>query len=132
MTRRLNPFHWVLLVILAFFFQTTHASENRCGERVAINDVLVVDLADYVDEQAQFEEKLHQQAGDFIMVTEAPMQVRMGGNMADAINRASKSAAHGGCDLLVLLGEKVKETRWEGRITTTRYLMVHMGKRKSS
>jgi hypothetical protein len=114
-----------------FFLQTANANENQCGERIPSNDVLVVDLEEYADQQTLFQEKLHEQAGDLIIMTKVPVRVAMEGNRTLAINRASKSAAHIGCDLLVLVGDTLTEKFWEGKTTTTRYLMVHMGKRES-
>ena len=130
MIRHLRFLRCVLPGILIAFCVTANANENQCGERVQADDVLVVDLEAYVDQQAQFLEKLHEQAGDTILVTQSPVRVRWAGSKVSTIHSAKKSAAHNGCDLLVLLGYRIKETRWEGRVTTSRSLMVHMGRRE--
>lgn len=119
-----------LLVMTALLATTTSAAEKQCGERVHVDDVLIADMEDYVEEEELFFEKLHELAGGSVMMTQSPIRVIWAGNPAATINSAKKSAAHEGCDLLVLLGYHVKETRWEGSVTTSRYLMVHLGKRK--
>jgi hypothetical protein len=106
------------------------ASENQCGDRIHLEDVLVLDLEEFVGQQELFEQKLHQQAGDTVLITAAPLKVSWAGNRAATINTASKSAAQQGCDLLVLLGESITERRYEGGVRPTRYLVIHMGKRE--
>ena len=131
MINKLKPIHWVFIGIASIGMHTAQADNVQCGERVSVDDVLVVNLEDHLEQPAVFKEKLHEQAGETMLMTEKPMQVKMLGNRAKAIDKASKSAAHNGCDLLVLLGEKEVQTRWQNRITSEVFLMVHMGKRAS-
>jgi len=132
MYRHLRFVHSVLFGIAIAFCATANANEGQCGDRIQAKDVLVVDLEEYVDQQALFQEKLHQQAGDSVLITQSPVQVSWAGNRASTINKASKSAAQNGCDLLVLLGESITERRYEGGVRPTRYLMIHMGMRETS
>ena len=131
MTRNHKMLAWVAVTMSCLIPQAIKAADDQCGERVAVDDVLVVNLEDYVDQPALFGEKLYEQAGDYLLITQKPMQVKMKGNRAHAIHNASMSSAHLGCDLLVLLGEKVKQTRWQAKTTSEVLLMVHIGKRKS-
>ena len=117
--------------ILIAFCATANAKENQCGERIKVKDVQVVDLEALVDQQALFHEKLHEQVGDSILLTQAPVRVKWTGSTVSTINSAKKSAAHNGCDLLVLLGYSVTETRWEGTVTKNRSLMVHLGRKEN-
>lgn len=132
MTSNVKMMAWVTIAMTSLFLQAAEAADDQCGERIAVTDVLAVDLENYVDQPAVFDKKLREQAGDYLLITQKPMQVKMKGNRANAIHNASTWGAHKGCDLLVILGEKVKQTRWQAKTTSEVFLMVHIGKRKSS
>lgn len=129
MIRHLPSLSCVFLAIAISSGTAANANENQCGERVGVNDVLVVDMEEFVDQEDLFPEKLREQVGDFIIVSPKPLSVRWTGNRVRALNNAKKYAAHQGCDLLVQLGFRTVETRWQGKVTKERSITMHMGKR---
>ena len=129
---RMITFNSFVLLALSFcVFATAHAAERTCGERIQAGDVLVVDLEPFVDQEDQFYAELNEKAGDAVLVTQEPVRVRSRGSVARTTKSARESAATLGCDLVVLLGYQVVETRWEAKVTPERWLMVHMGKREN-
>ena len=107
------------------------AGERACGDRIQARDVQVVDLEPFADQEDQFYEELDKSVGDYMLVTQKPVRVRSRGSNAQTAKSARESAATLGCDLVVLLGYQVVETRWQGKVTPERWLMVHMGKRET-
>ena len=131
MIRHSTLMRFVLLCISIGLCTTASAAELQCGDSIQAKDVLVVDLEPYVDQEVVFYEKLNEQAGTSILITQAPVRVNWAGNKASTTSSAKKSAAAIGCDLLVLLGYSFTERRWQGKVTTDRWMMVHLGKREN-
>jgi len=122
---------FVLLSVSVIFCTIAGAAEPQCGDSIEVDDVMVVDLEPYVDQEILFFEKLNEQAGASALISQTPVRVNWAGNKASTTHSARKSAANRGCDLLVLLGYSVTEKRWQGRVITERWMMVHLGERET-
>jgi hypothetical protein len=131
MKKQLKIISGAIFTFAFAFSMVASAGEYQCGDRVHFEDVLVLNLEEFVDQQELFEQQLHHRAGDTVLITATPLKVSWDGSRVATIKKASKSAAHQGCDLVVVLGESITETRYEGRVIQTRNLVVHMGKREN-